>query len=205
MSRASLTGALRTAGVFILGAFGLHQLTYLIAGGADAGHLLSSEGHGYLLALAPALIAGAVGAVLAALVISAFAPNGGQRDRLVRSTEARGAFLALAFLAVFATQELIEGALVASHPHGLAALAQTWMALPLALPIGAIAATLLGGLDRAERLIAAAVSRRRVSFPARRAALPRPTRRAGERRALSCLTLVFGVARRGPPLPGAVH
>src|SRR4051794_20599241 len=205
MSRASLTGALRTAGVFILGAFGLHQFTYLLAGGADAGHLLSSEGHGYLLALAPALIAGAVGAVLAALVISAYAPKGGRQKGLVRSTEARGALLALAFLAVFATQELVEGALVAAHPHGLAALAQTWMALPLALPIGAIAATLLGGLDRAERLIAAAVSRRAPALPRAPCSAPRPSRRGGERRALSCLTLVFGVARRGPPLLGAVH
>jgi hypothetical protein len=205
MSRASLTGALRSAGVFVLGAFGLHQLTYLLAGGADAGHLLSSEGHGYLLALAPALIAGAVGAVLAALVISAFAPRRGQRTRLGRSTEARGALLALAFLAVFATQELVEGALIASHPHGLTALAQTWMALPLALPIGAIAAALLGGLDRAERLIAAAVSRRARELPRAPRSAPQPVGRGVEGRALSCLTLVFGVARRGPPLPGAVH
>jgi hypothetical protein len=166
--------------------------------------MLSTQGHGYLLALAPVLIAGAVGVLLATLAMSAFAPARGLRHATGGSIEARGALLAIAFMVVFATQELVEGALISSHPHGLAALAECWMALPLALPIGALAALVLGSLDRADHLILAAALGEREALPRAPRVTAAPRSRGERRSALSCLTLVFGLARRGPPLPARV-
>lgn len=200
MSRASLSRAVRTSGVLVAGAYGLHQLTYLVAGGSNADQLLVARGHGYLPALAPPLIAAAVCVVLVTLLATAILPTRPRPSRPA-SLETRGALLAVAFLAVFASQELAEGALIASHPHGLAALAECWMALPLALPIGALAALVLGGLDRADRLIATARERRRVIAPRAPRAISSPSMRRARGSALSCMNLVFGLARRGPPLP----
>jgi hypothetical protein len=202
MSRASLSGALRTAGVLTLGALGLHQLTYLLANGSDAGHALTAQGHSYLFTLAPALVSVAVGVLLATLALSTAGPARRARAAACRSVEARGAMLAVAFLAVFGIQEVVEGALIASHPHGLAALAECWVALPLALPIGALAALVLGGLERADRLIAAVRSRQRLPRAPRKIRFPRP--RWDDGLALSCRALAFGLARRGPPVSARV-
>jgi hypothetical protein len=100
---------------------------------------------------------------------------------------------------VYFAQELAEGALASGHPTGLVGVlgASGWLALPLAMALGALGAIARGWLDRAERCLAAALVRPRLPRPQRRAARPAlpPVRPA-----LSSLALRFGLARRPPPL-----
>ena len=120
------TGALLAAG-----AFGVHQLRYLLAYGSDADHALAASGHGYLTLVEPLiglLLAFAAGHLVHRL---AQAPRG-----VVPLRRGRLALVfALALITVFTGQELLEAQL-AGGPSGVVAYGG-WIALPLALAIGA--------------------------------------------------------------------
>jgi hypothetical protein len=188
----------RSAAVLALGALALHQLSYLLAHGEDAGRALAAHGHGYLSALAPILITAALALVAATLARAALRPRSPESSRPV-CPEVRAATLAIAVLVVFGVQEAVEGLLSPGHSLDLAALLGTgWVAVPLAFPIGALAALALGGLERAEQLIASAAWSPELPTAPRSA---RPTGSRRERGApLVRLGLGFGLARRGPPL-----
>jgi hypothetical protein len=194
------TVAARAAGVLALGALALHQLSYLLTNGGDAAHALADTGHGYLTRFVPALVVIALAILAAGLVRAAIAPRSGRLEAREPCFELRAGGFALALLGIFCAQELVEGALFAGHPDGLGALlAGGWVALPLAFPIGALAALALGGLERAELLIATAMSGGiRPRAPHRE---PRPPALAEPRRPLPSLALGFGLARRPPPSP----
>jgi hypothetical protein len=188
----------RSAAVLALGALALHQLSYLLAHGDGAGRALAAHGHGYLSTLAPILVTAALALVAASLARAALRPRSPESSRRA-CPEVRAATLALALLVVFGVQEAVEGLLSPGHSLDLAALLGTgWVAVPLAFPIGALAALALGGLERAELLIASAAWSPGLPTAPRSA---RPTGSRGERGApLVRLGLGFGLARRGPPL-----
>lgn len=153
----------------------LHELRYLIGYGGLASHELAVQGHGYLpdASVGVMLLAG----LGVAQMLLAF-------RRALRSATASPAapFGVLwiastcALLAIYCSQELLEGFLSTGHPSGLAALAANggWSALPLALGLGAIVALALRGVAAAESLVARRARRRRVSVRAPRARPPRP-------------------------------
>lgn len=193
MSRGTAIARLvRLTSVLALGAFGVHQLRYLAAHGHEASERLAHEGHGYLGTLLPLLAALAL-AALAATVLAARFGGGGPDRRTGSGVLGYG----LALLAIYGGQELIEGALSAGHPDGLAALVANggWLALPLAFVLGAIAAALVRTLEGVEAALAA--------HP-RQPRLPTAPRSHGARRSLARLRpalrpLAFGLARRPPP------
>jgi hypothetical protein len=141
-------------------------------------------------------------APLAVLVLAAVLAT------LIRGTEGassaraplarRVAVFAAALLAIYVGQELLEGVIAVGRPAGPAALLAGggWIALPLALVIGAIAALLAHVLERVERVFAVIHAERppRTRAPAVRG-------RALRARAISLLSapLAFGLARRPPP------
>jgi hypothetical protein len=136
--------------------------------------------------------------VLAAGVLRAALRREAGSGPLARSFAARVSLYALTILAVFSAQELLEGALFAEHPAGAAAVlaAGGWLALPLAVLAGALAALLDGGLIALESLLAV--------HPGA-APRPRPPRRCGAWRPIAVTALAsrpaaFGLARRPPPL-----
>lgn len=177
---------LRIAALLAAGAFGVHQLRYLLAHGDGAGAALASEGHAYLEALAPAvpvLLGAAALEFLLALVARRATPERRYRWAAVTTT----------LLAVYVCQESLEGLVAAGHPAGLAAVLGNggWVAVPLAGVIGLGIALLLRGADRA--LAAAARSRYRTVVRIRSS---RPTTRR-DSRALAPLTC--NTAGRGPP------
>jgi hypothetical protein len=187
-----------SAALLVLGALVLHQLRYLLAYGGAARTELERQGHGYLELVGPLLVAVAVAALIASVVVPAILRLAPALARDVSSTE-RAAGYAAALLAVYFAQELAEGALAAGHPAGLEGVlgATGWLALPLAMALGALAAFVRGWLYRAERQLAAVLAPRRLPRPQRRLepAVGPPTRPA-----LSLLGLRFGLARRPPPL-----
>jgi hypothetical protein len=179
------------------GALGLHELRYLIGYGGDAGHALAAQGHGYLDAVT-AVVALALVAALALLVAALFR-GGGAAPRSPRPWRARWLAASAGLLAIFAAQELVEGALSPGHPAGLSGVAGHggWVAVPLALVIGAVVAALLRG---AEAVLERYAGVRRAPLPrAPRSALPRAPVAVPAR---PSTLLAASCAPRAPPLPG---
>jgi hypothetical protein len=178
----------RIASILAVGAFGLHQLRFLIALGEPS----AAEGHRYMADLLPPLAVLVLAAVLATLIRGTEGATP-ERTPLAR----RIAVFAGALLAIFVGQEMLEG-LLAGH----SAVAETlvsaggWIALPLALAVGSIAALLAGVLEGVERAIAVVHAERPL-----RSRAPAISGRALPARATSLLSapLAFGLARRPPP------
>jgi hypothetical protein len=186
----------RSGALLLLGALAVHQLRYLLSYGSGAPQELSRQGHAYLADVVPVIAVLALALVAGSLLASAAA-----RARRLRpsSSLARMTLLfALSLLAIFSIQELIEGALSAGHASGLGAVVAGggWIAMPLALFIGAICALAARMLDRAERAIAGRV---RVSRPRSRPPVILPPATPCLRTPLASLALAFGFARRPPP------
>jgi hypothetical protein len=178
----------RLAAILALGAFALHQLRYLIGGGAAA-----AESHRYMTDLLPALSVLALAALLATLIrgTEGAAPS---RASLAR----RVTVFACALLTIYVGQELLES-LIATHQaaEAVAVLGGgSWIALPLALAIGTLAALLVRALEGVERVIAV-VHAGRVSRT--RAPAVRGRALAAHRLSLLFEPLAFGLARRPPP------
>jgi hypothetical protein len=147
-----------------LAALGVHRLRFQLAFGHEADHQLAAEGHQYLSALSPLCV------VLAAAVAA---------ELIVRLADARGAsvgsgtrvrFLAVAaataaaLIAIYAGQELIEGALSTGHPGGLEGVFAEggWWSVPVSSCCGIAVALFVRGAAEAVALIA-----RRSRSPAR--------------------------------------
>jgi hypothetical protein len=189
---------LRAAALFPLAAYLVHQLRYLLADGAGAGHRLAAEGHGYLSWLtlpATLLAASAAGAFAAHVAVARREGIAGEASR----GRTRWLTLAAALLAVYAGQELLEGLLAAGHPAGLAALLTGggWIALPASLAVGAVLALLLRAAETlVDRLPRTARPTRRLAARARRPGSVDLSRNA---------PLALRAAGRAPPARLLVH
>ncbi len=181
----------RLAAILALGAFALHQLRYLIAFGSSSSEELARQGHGYMADWLPIVGVFTISALLGTLI------RGRLGASLAKaSLSRRAAIFAAALLAIFVTQESLEGVLAAGHPGGAAAVlgSDGWLAIPLAVVIGFVAALLARALEHVEIAIGA---RRTV-------VLPRAPRKAGSARPAAARprtldALAFGLARRPPP------
>ena len=149
--------ALALRGCALLGAAALavHELRYLAGWGAGAEHALASHGHSYLDSATPAvllLLTVSLGAFLARLARGG-GPYGGRRLGFWRLW----LLASLALLAIYTSQELIEGALTPGHPSGLDGVFGTggWTAVPLAGLFGALVALLLRGAEAVLARVAA--------------------------------------------------
>jgi hypothetical protein len=179
----------RLAAILAVGAFALHQLRYLIAPGASSAEL---AGHGYMTDLLAPIAVLVLAAALATLI------RGTEGASPARAPLGRRIMVfASALVAIHVGQEGLEGVLAAGHPMSAAMLAGGgWIALPLALVIGAVGAILARALEAVEHVIAVvhAVHPSRSRAPTVRGrALPARGLR------LPSAPLAFGLARRPPP------
>jgi hypothetical protein len=185
----------RTAALIVLGALAVHELRYLLAYGSGAHDQLALQGHAYLLQALPVLVGFAV-AALAARILRAALHRAGPRPA-PGASPVPPLLYAISIFTVFALQETGEGLLSSGHPAGLEAVfgAGAWVAIPLAVLVGALCSLLDGGLARLESLVAGAV------HDPPRARAPRCHGAATSRVAvpLASLPLAFGLARRPPP------
>ena len=119
----------RLAAILALGAFAVHQLRYLIAFGSSSSEELARQGHGYMAAWLPILGVFTISALLGTLIRGRFGARLAEA-----SLSRRAAIFAAALLAIFVTQESLEGVLAAGHPGGVAAVlgSDGWLAIPLA-------------------------------------------------------------------------
>jgi hypothetical protein len=184
---------IRLASILAVGAFGLHQLRYLIAAGGSS----AAEGHRYMSDLLPPIAVLVLAAVLAT-VIRGTEGASSTRAPLVR----RVMVFTGALLAIYVGQELLEGLMMGGHPGGRSAvLAHSgWIALPIAVAIGALSALLARALEGVEHVIAVIHAQRPV-----RSRPPAVRGRALPARGITWLSapLAFGLARRPPPAVAA--
>lgn len=185
----------RAAALIAAAALVVHELRYLVApapGGAHAGHAYLPLLH-LLIALALAGVCVQLGA------LALRARRTGRIERAGVGFACGWAFAALAVLAVYAGQELLEGSLADGRVAGLAAVVGGggWVAVPLALLAGALVALSMRG---ARALLAAATRRApRFGVASRRARLGRRLPGAWRR---GCCELAEHLAGRAPPLAG---
>ena len=144
----------------------MHELRFLIApaGAAES----SSAGHAYL-PLAGFVVAVALAAALAQLAaVAGSALRTGRHEPGGRGFAAMWVAVTISIAGVFFAQEMVEAALTGRATAGFAGVlgAGGWVALPLALAVGALVALALMGA----RAAVAAAARR-----AERAPLPRRT------------------------------
>lgn len=150
--------SLRGAALMPLAALAVHQLRYKLAFGAGSSEALSAQGHAYLGSLVPWLVLLAAlssGATVGRLAYRWAGGSGRERRRVgfVRTW----LVAASALFAIYAGQELLEGAFASGHLAGLSAVvgAGGWWAAPAALLVGGALALALRGAAVAEQAIGA--------------------------------------------------
>ena len=184
------------ATLLLAGALGVHELRYLLAFGGDAQSAMAHHGHGYLLLVLPVLAAGSAVGFAAGLVRAAVAPGGvpASAVRMRRLWPAASA----ALLAIYVSQELVEGLLSPGHPGGWSGVFGSggWIAVPLAIAFGAIVAVAL----RVARAVQAAQPLRIAVWSAR-AAIDIASIARFEAPRRSVAVLADHLAGRAPPLP----
>ena len=147
MGRAPST--LRTAALIAGGALSVHELRFLIAP-AGAGEA-SSAGHGYL-PLAGFAVALALAAALAQLAAMLARPvSTGREERGTPGFAGTWLAVTVSIAGVFLAQEMVEAALSGRAAHGVTGVvgAGGWVALPLAVAVGALVALALAGAHAA--------------------------------------------------------
>jgi hypothetical protein len=194
--RAALRGFARAATV-PAAAFAVHELRYLLTYGGAAGVELQRQGHSYLHSLVPwmvLLLAVAVGGFLSALGRA----MAGQRTVPRYGLSLVGLWLTCSacLLAIYVSQEFLEGFFATGHPAGLVGVLGHggWWAVPAALCVGLVLAAFFHGA----RWVLGEVASRHV-------ASARPGRSAPAPRGLfdvllpSIAPLALGRCGRGPP------
>jgi hypothetical protein len=160
LERGVLIRRLAPAALMPAGAFAVHQLRYWLAFGNQAGPALAAQGHRYLHSLVPWIV------LLIALACGVFLLTLGRalggRVSLPRYTLSFfGLWLvcAVCLVAVYVTQELLEGLLVTGHPAGVAGVFGYggWWSIPAAV---AVALVLAAAFHGARRVLQAVVDRR---------------------------------------------
>jgi hypothetical protein len=187
----------RSTALVLLGALALHQLRYLLFYGAGAPRALAHQGHGYLTDVLPAVAVVAMAMIAGSLLTAAAVRS--TRSRPSGSLKRMTPLFALSLLAIFSIQEVTEGALSAGHASGLGAVLAGggWIALPLALALGAVCAVAARVLDRTERALTVRLRTRRGRS---RHPVVLASATPSARAPLASLALAFGFARRPPPL-----
>jgi hypothetical protein len=155
---------LRAGALLTSAALALHELRYLVAYGQHSQRALAEQGHAYLgvvHVLAGALLAIAAGAFLARV---AKAGRTGAGEAAPPRFVALWLGAAVALVAIYSGQELIEGLLSSGHPAGLGALTAHGglVVLPLAILLGGVVAL---GLRGASALLSAVARRARRRRP----------------------------------------
>ncbi|MBV8218150.1 MAG: hypothetical protein JO325_06790 [Solirubrobacterales bacterium] len=157
LERGVLIRRLAPAALMPAGAFAVHQLRYWLAFGNRTGLELAAQGHSYLHSLVPwvvLLIALACGAFLLTLGRAL-----GGRTSLPRYTLSFCSLwllCAACLVAVYVTQELLEGLFLTGHPGGVIGVFGYggWWSIPAALAVGLVLAAAFHGARRVLHAVA---------------------------------------------------
>jgi hypothetical protein len=176
----------------------VHQLRYVLAFGSGAGLELARQGHSYLHSIVPWLVL-LIGVSVGGFLRGLGRAMEGQRSTPRYTLSLAGLWVAcsVGLLAIYVSQEFLEGLFATGHPSGLAGIFGYggWWSVPVAVCIGLVLATIFHGarwtLDEVARRHAAPVPHiaPRADRPSRpRHVIPPPL-----------APLADGWSGRGPP------
>jgi hypothetical protein len=196
--RSVSVGRLAQLALMPAAAFAVHQLRYWLTYGAKAGVELQRQGHSYLHSVVPwlvLLIAVALGAFLVALG-RAFAGRC-SRSQYTLSFVALWLLCAMALVAIYVTQEFLEGLFATGHPGGLAGIFGYggWWSIPASLCVGLVLAAVFHGARR----VLHDVAQRRAHPPFRPARTTWQARPPSDVVLARVSPLSAGWSGRGPP------
>jgi hypothetical protein len=184
-------------GLMPVGALAVHQLRYWLAFGSHASAVLAVQGHSYLHSLAPWIV------LLMAISVGVFVRALGRAfgghcsvSRFTISFIGLWLLCALALVAIYCSQEFLEGLFATGHPAGLVGIFGYggWWSIPAALAVGLVLAAVLHGATWAIREVAER-GRRAPDTPDRVSPAPLPVSSVLLRPA----PLAGGWSGRGPP------
>jgi hypothetical protein len=176
-------------------AFVVHQMRFMLAFGSAAGVELQRTGHSYLSSAVPWLV------LLLALAVGVFLRAVGRAlvghtslPRYTVSLTGLWFLCSAALVAIYVSQEFLEGLFANGHPAGLAGIFAYggWWAIPSAIIVGLVLAAVFHGA----RWVLGEVAKRRARPVARRAVCLRTLTRP---RQVRLAPLVAGWSGRGPP------
>jgi hypothetical protein len=179
-------------------AFVVHQFRFMLAFGAGAGAELQRNSHSYLHSLVPWIM------LLVALVVGAFLRAAGRAlagqtslPRYTLSLTGLWAVCSMSLVAIYVSQEFLEGLFATGHPGGLAGIFAYggWWSIPAAIVVGLVLATLFHGARWVLDEVSKRHPRQLVHSPGRSAAIARPR----DVLVLPLPPLVGGWSGRGPP------
>ncbi len=180
------------------GALAVHQLRFWLAFGGHASTELARQGHAYLHSVVPwivLLVGVAVGGFLWALGRALIGQRSARRYTL--SLAALWVVCSVCLVAIYVTQEFLEGLIATGHPAGLAGIFGYggWWSVPAALSVGLVLAAVFHGA----RWMLDEIAHRRDRAPCRLG-----ERRSPQRLPLDVLLprlspLAEGWSGRGPP------
>ena len=199
LERGVVIRRLAPAALMPAGAFAVHQLRYWLAFGNRAGLELAAQGHSYLHSLVPwivLLIALTCGTFL--LTLGRALGSGVSVPRYTLSFFALWLVCAACLVAVYVTQELLEGLFVTGHPAGVTGVFGYggWWSIPAAVAVALVLAAAFHGARRV--LQAVAKWSEQPAAAARAPVLPRPSLHI---LGPALTPLADGWSGRGPP-PG---
>lgn len=177
-------------------AFAVHQLRYWLAFGSRAGLMLQRQGHSYLHSVAPWIVL--LIAVSAGILLRGLGRALGGRASVPRYTLSFTALWLLcsaSLVAIYASQEFLEGLFATGHPGGLVGIFGYggWWAVPAALAVGLVLAAIFHGFQWALRQVG---ERRRCLVPVGRSLVVRVPQTVLVPR---LAPLANGWSDRGPP------
>ncbi|MBV9819536.1 MAG: hypothetical protein JOZ07_14480 [Solirubrobacterales bacterium] len=186
------------AGALPIAGFAVHQLRYLLAYGSAASAMLQRQGHSYLHSVVPWMVL-ALGLAVGGLLSSLGRALSGRTTlpRLGLSLTGLWLSCSVCLIAIYCSQELLEGTFATGHPAGLAGVFGSggWWAIPTALCVGLVLAAVLHGACRLVREVALRHRAGRAAGRRTRIDVPRPAPLALPRLA----PLAAGWCDRGPP------
>jgi hypothetical protein len=196
--RRAIGHGLARAAVVPSAAFAVHQLRYLLAFGAGASAELQRQGHSYLHSVVPWLVL-AIGLGAGAFLSTLGRALSGQTTVPRYGISLIGLWVpcSACLLAIYTSQEFLEGLFATGHPAGVAGIfgyGGGW-AIPAALCVGLVLAALLHGARWLLHEVASRRGARPRVGPARHARTPRPVHPLLPRLA----PLALGWCGRGPP------
>jgi hypothetical protein len=180
------------------GAFAVHELRYWLAYGNHAGVELAEQGHSYLHSIVPWIVL-LVGLSVGTFLLALGRAFGGRCSlpRYTLSFAVLWLLCAACLVAIYTTQEFLEGLFATGHPGGIAGIfgyGGGW-SIPAAVAVGLILAAAFHGARRVLQAVA--------EHCARRAAIAHrpPAIARGRRDALlpALAPLADGWSGRGPP------
>ena len=179
-------------------AFAVHQLRYWLAFHGGAGRELARTGHSYLHSVVPWVVL-ALALVAGGFLVALGRAFAGQRSlgRYTLSFAALWLTCTAALVAIYASQEFLEGLFATGHPGGVAGILAYggWWAIPAAACVGLVLAAAFHGA----RWVLREISKRRAHRPRTRSRpdlrVPTPRDAVLPRLAPLCA----GWSGRGPP------